>query len=231
MGTHLITGAGSGIGELVARALADRGEDLVLLARNEQRAADLRSAFPSSTTVVADLGSTELETALADHGPAPDHLDSIVHAAGIAELDTVENIAVADFLDTLMVNLVAPTVLTAWALPGLRAAGGSVVFVNSTSALVANPSWGAYAASKAGLRSVADSLRTEEAPHGVRVSTVMPSRTATPMQQDVRRQEGGTYDVETYLDPATVAGAIVSVIDLPRDASVPDIVLRPAPRP
>lgn len=230
MGTHLITGAGSGIGELVARELADRGEDLVLVARSEQRAADLRSAFPTATTVVADLGTTQLETALADHGPAPDRLDSIVHAAGVAELDTVENVAVATFLDTLLVNLVAPTVLTGWALPGLRAAAGTVVFVNSTAALVANPSWGVYAASKAGLKSVADSLRAEEAAHGVRVSTVMPSRTATPMQRSVREQEGGTYDVDTYLDPATVAAAILSVIDLPRDATVPELVLRPAPR-
>lgn len=230
MGIHLITGAGSGIGESVAHLLAERGEDLLLLARSEERATDLRSTFPEATTVVADLGSTELETALSDHGPAPAHLDSVIHAAGVAELDTVENIGTADFLDTLMVNLVAPTVLTGWVLPGLRAAKGSVIFVNSTSALVANPSWGAYAASKAGLKSIADSLRSEEAAHGVRVSTVMPSRTATPMQQDVRRQEGGTYDVAAYLDASTVAAAIVSVLDLPRDASIPEIVLRPSPR-
>ena len=86
MGTHLISGAGSGIGELVARQLADRGEDLLLVARNEQRAADLRSAFPTATTVVADLGSTELETALADENSV---LPGQVREMGAIYLDQI----------------------------------------------------------------------------------------------------------------------------------------------
>ena len=80
--------------------------------------------------------------------------------------------------------------LTRVCLPALRAARGTVVFVNSGAGLVAHPQWSAYAASKHGLRALADALRAEEQEHGVRVTTVFPGRTATPMQQRVHEQEG-----------------------------------------
>ena len=79
-------------------------------------------------------------------------------------------------------------------LPALRAARGTVVFLNSGAGLVAHPEWSAYAASKFGLRAVADSLRAEEAGAGVRVTSVYLGRIATPMQQKVHEQEGKDYD-------------------------------------
>jgi short-subunit dehydrogenase len=125
------------------------------------------------------------------------------------------------------VNLTAPAVLTALLLPALRAAGGTVVFVNSSAGLVANAGWSAYAASKYGLRALADSLRAEEAGNGVRVTTVFPSRTATPMQEKVHEQEGRTYDASRWLRPETVVDSILHVLDLPPEATIPELVLRP----
>jgi NADP-dependent 3-hydroxy acid dehydrogenase YdfG len=114
----------------------------------------------------------------------------------------------------------------------LRRARGLVVFVNSSAGLVASPTWGAYAASKFGLRAVADALRAEELEHGVRVTTVFPSRTATPMQEKVHEQEGRVYDPANWLRPATVADTIRHVIDLSPDATIPEVTVRPlAPRP
>ena len=76
----------------------------------------------------------------------------------------------------------------------------------------------------------ADALRDEEAQHGVRVTTVYPGRTATPMQQKVRAQEGGAYDPGEFIDPATVASTIRFVLEAPRDATLPDVSVRPGPR-
>src|SRR4051812_1904965 len=112
-------------------------------------------------------------------------------------------------------------------LPALRAAAGTVVFVNSSAGLAAHATWSAYAASKFGLRALADALRAEETGHGVRVTTIFPSRTATPMQEKVHDQEGRTYDASRWIHPGTVTDAIVHVLDLPRDATVPEITLRP----
>lgn len=226
----MITGAGSGIGAIVATVLAERGENLLLIARSSERAKELGQNYPSARVIVLDLAGDDLDAQLQQVGAAPEQIDSVVHAAGVVTLNPVAELSAQEFSHTVQVNLIAPAVLTRWALPGLRAARGSVVFVNSGAGITAHPNWGSYAASKAGLRAVADSLRGEEARNGVRVTTVFPGRTATPMQQDVRQQEGGDYDVASYLDPSTVAAAIIQAIDLPRDATMPEIVLRPAPR-
>lgn len=228
--THLLTGAGSGIGAVLARRLHERGDSLVLLARSEERAAELVSSHPGATTIVADLADpVALERALAD-AELPGALDSVLHVAGVVDLGGVGELTAASWRHQLDVNLTSPAVLTRAVLPSVRAARGLVVFVNSSAGLAAHPQWSAYAASKFGLRALADALRAEEVGHGVRVSTVYPGRTATPMQQEVHRQEGKEYDAADWIDPASVADTILHVLDLPRDATVPDVTVRPGPR-
>jgi short-subunit dehydrogenase len=225
MATHLVTGAGSGMGAVLAERLLERGDSLVLLARSTERAHDLRSDLPDATVLVADLAEAAAVEAVA--GQLPDALDSVVHAAGVVELGPVASLTTTAWQEQLTVNLLAPAVLTRLALPALRTARGTVVFVNSGAGLVANPQWSAYAASKFGLRALADSLRAEEQQHGVRVTTVYPGRTATPMQQKVHDQEGKDYDAADWIDPETVADAILHVLDLPDDATIGDLTIRP----
>ena len=224
--THLVTGAGSGIGEAVARLLDARGDHLVLVARNPERAADLAETFPRADVVVADLAdSAGLEAAVT--GRLPERLDSVVHSAGVVELGPVAEHSVDAWRHTLEVNLVAPAELTRLALPALRAARGHVVMVNSGAGHAAGPAWASYAASKHGLRALADSLRTEEQEHGVRVTSVHPGRTATPMQQKVHSQEGKEYDASAWTTPEAVAATVLHALDLPRDAALTEVRLRP----
>ena len=220
---HLLTGAGSGIGAALARRLLDRGDEVVVLARTRERAAELSGELDGAAVVVADLAHPESVESLA----LPDALDSVVHAAGVVELGPVSDLDVETWATTLRVNLVAPAALTRVALPSLRAARGTVVFVNSGAGQVAHPTWSAYAASKHGLRALADSLRGEEGEHGVRVTTVYPGRTATPMQEKVHAQEGKDYDPGAWIRPETVAEAILGVLDLGPDATVTDLAIRP----
>jgi short-subunit dehydrogenase len=225
MATHLLTGAGSGIGAVLAERLLERGDSLVLLARSTERAHDLRSDLPDATVLVADLADAATVEGVADQ--LPEQIDSVVHAAGVVDLGPVAELSVEDWQSQLAVNLLAPAVLTRLCLPALRATRGTVVFVNSGAGLVAHPHWAAYAASKFGLRALADSLRAEEQEHGVRVTTVYPGRTATAMQERVHRQEGKEYDASAWIDPATVVDAILHVLDLPGDATVSDLTIRP----
>jgi NAD(P)-dependent dehydrogenase (short-subunit alcohol dehydrogenase family) len=227
MATHLVTGAGSGIGAAVANRLLSRGDHLVLVARSEERAEDLVAVYPGSDTLVADLADPGgLELALAE-ASLPDALDSVLHVAGVVDLNPVEAIPLAQWREQLDVNLIAPALLTRAALPAVRSAGGTIVFVNSSAGLVASASWAAYAASKFALRALADALRAEEVSHGVRVTTVFPSRTATPMQEKVHAQEGGSYDASRWIRPDTVAETILHVLDLPGDATIPEVTVRP----
>lgn len=229
MAVHLITGAGSGIGEATAHRLSERGDDLVLLARDEHRAAELVEKFPGSRALVADLDDpSALELALRRQ-EVPDQLDSILHIAGVVDLGEVAELSTELWRKTLDVNLLAPAELTRLLLPALRAARGHVVFVNSGAGLSASPGWAAYAASKHGLRALADSLRGEERGNGVRVTTIYPGRTATAMQERVHEQEGKEYDPSAWISPESVATAILTALDLPRDAEITDLTVRPGP--
>lgn len=226
MPTHLITGASSGIGAALATALHERGDDLVLLARNDERANRLAAQFPGATTLVGDLEHPDsLAASIGQRMPA--HLDSLLHVAGVVDLGPVRSLSAEVWLRTLEVNLAAPAELTRLALPSLRAASGRVVFVNSGQGLAASPGWSAYAASKFGLRALADALRAEERTTGVRVTSVYPGRTATPMQQKVHEQEGAEYDESEWIRPESVVTAILTALDLPRDADLTDIRVRP----
>jgi NAD(P)-dependent dehydrogenase (short-subunit alcohol dehydrogenase family) len=152
-----------------------------------------------------------------------------VHAAGVVDLAPVAGFDLRRWQQQLTVNLTAPALVTRASLPALRSARGTVVLVNSSAGLTAHPSWSAYAASKFGLRALADALRAEEGEHGVRVTSVYPGRTATPMQQKVHAQEGKEYDAGDWSAADTVAGSILHVLDLPADSVIHDLTVRPRP--
>lgn len=204
---HLVTGGSSGIGECLVSRLRDRGDDVLAPGREEL---DLTAAGAIEAWVAA-AGITRL--------------DSLVHCAGVVELGPLSAFDRAAWESTLAVNLLAPAQLTSGVLPALRAGAGTVVFVNSGAGLNAHPDWSSYAASKFGLRALADSLRAEEPE--IRVSSIFPGRTATRMQAEVHRQEGRPYDPAAWLQPETVVDHIVQVLDLGPDAQVPEIVIRP----
>src|SRR4051812_8028095 len=119
MATHLITGAGSGIGAAVAAALHARGGDLVLLGRNDERAAELAERFPGCRTIVVDLADPEAVDRISE---IPARLDSLLHVAGIVELSSVAELDARHLREQLDVNLVSPALLTRACLPAIRAA-------------------------------------------------------------------------------------------------------------
>ncbi|MFF5894534.1 SDR family oxidoreductase [Streptomyces argenteolus] len=227
MPTHLITGAGSGIGAAVARRLQERGDALVLLARNAGRARELAALYPGAGTLVGDLADPDRLSWAFGQQPMPERLDSLLHIAGVVELGRIGDLTPKTWHLQLNANLVAPAELTRLLLPQLRVSQGQVVFVNSGAGLAAHAEWGAYAASKHGLKALADSLRHEEHGNGVRVTSVYPGRTASPMQAKVHQQEGKEYDASRWIDPESVATTILLAIDLPRDAEVNDLTVRP----
>jgi short-subunit dehydrogenase len=209
MALHVVTGAASGIGADLADRLEARGDRVVRLTRDVVDLAD----HAAVRRWAAGLGEPRL--------------DSLCHAAGTVDLGGVADLDLPAWQRQLDVNLTAPAVLTAGLLPALRAAAGTSVVVNSSAGLVANAEWAGYAASKFGLRALADAVRAEEAGHGVRVTTIYPSRTATPMQEKVHELEGRSYDASRWIRPGTVTDAILHVLDLPGDATIPEIVVRP----
>lgn len=221
----LITGAAGGIGAALARQLAPT-HDLILSGRGTPALADLCAAL-AARPLPLDL--TRPET-FAGAVEGLGRVTNVVHNAGVVDLGAVAEQPHGVWTHTLAVNTVAPAELTRLLLGRVRAERGTVVFVNSGAGLRANAGWGSYAASKFALKALADALRDEEAPRGVRVTSVYPGRTATPMQAKVRQQEGGEYSPEAFIDPETVAATIAFALGAPRDATLTDLSVRPAPR-
>ena len=86
MTTHVITGAGSGIGRIVAERLHARGDQLVVVARDAARATELTEAFPGSIPVVADLARPETIAEAVQDAGVPASVDALIHAAGIVDV-------------------------------------------------------------------------------------------------------------------------------------------------
>ena len=226
----VVTGASSGIGLEIARALGAQGVALELLGRDAERLsgleAELRGLGATARSHAFDLGDDAALRAFA--ASLPDGPDLLVHSAGVALLGSVGSQSVADLDAQYRLNLRAPFLLTHLLLPGLRARRGQVVFLNSGAGLRANAGWGAYAASKHGLKALADSLRDEVRDAGVRVTSVFPGPTATPMQAQVHLQKGAAYEPERFIPATAVAAQLVAALRLPSEASVTDLVIRPS---
>lgn len=229
----LITGAGSGIGRAIAVAIAKHGGEVILLGRNvsnlEETQRRISSLAGASRYYVCDLSSQDqilhtTQTCLAQHGA----IDVLVHSAGVIASDPRTAPYTDNFDLQYSVNVRAPYVLTRAMLPSLKQRQGQVVFINSSVCLqAAKASIATYTASKMALKAVADSLRAEVNDAGIRVMTVFPGSTASPMQAMLHQTEGKEYCPEKLLQPDDVAQMVLAALLTARSAEVTDIVLRP----
>ncbi|MBO3733572.1 SDR family oxidoreductase [Glycomyces niveus] len=220
--TILVTGAGRGLGRTLAEQLTARGDKVIAHARSESAL----DGVPHDRKLVFDLGEPEtIAAAVADLGL--ERLDGVIHNAGIAHIAAVADQPLEQWQQTLAINVTAPAELTRVLLPALRAARGHVVFVNSGAGINAAPKWSSYAASKHALRALADSLRGEEQPNGVRVTSVYPSHFATDMQRSVREQYGADYDPARATSPESIAQTIIGLLNTPADMVVNELRLEP----
>jgi short-subunit dehydrogenase len=233
----LVTGATQGIGRAVAASLAARGWDLVVAGRRpgalDEATASLTALGAEVTALEADLARPPDLDRLVEATEGGGTLDLIVHAAGLFSRAPWSE--TGDQVSALMgVNYEAPARLTGALLPLLVRSRGHVVFVNSTAGLLpqtpgAGAQVGAYVASKAALRALADSLRGEVSRQGVRVTTIFPGSTATPMQKVMHEELGRAYEPDRLMAPEDVAAMVVAVVELPAKLEVSDIIMRPMP--
>jgi NAD(P)-dependent dehydrogenase (short-subunit alcohol dehydrogenase family) len=205
----LVTGASSGIGRAVAVRLAQSGAAVTAVGRNAA-ALDALHAEAGCTPLVVDVGdAAALERALATL-PA---FDLVVNCAGIALLESALDLQAQSFDAVMAVNARAAALVAARCGKAMIAAGvrGSIVNVSSQAALVALDSHLCYCASKAAMDAITRSLCLEFGPHSIRVNSVNPTVTLTPMAE------------QAWADPAKSAAALRN-IPLGRFAQVEEVV-------
>lgn len=229
----VITGASSGIGQAIALSLAAQGaalglvgrrlETLEIVAERGRALTGQVECYRADLTVDADI--RELADRLReDFG----RVDILVHSAGTFAQGQCETAPIEEFDWLYRTNVRAPYLLTQLLLPLLKVRQGQIVFINSSVALMtARANGGPYAATKYALKAIADSLRAEINAAGIRVLSVYPGRTVSPLQAAIHQTEGKTYDPERLIQPEDVAAVVINALSLPRSAEVTDISLRP----
>ena len=198
MPSVLMTGAGRGIGRVASLRLASAGWDVFAGVRRAEDGEALAARAPGGrvTPVELDVADTEQIAALAER--LPERLDAVVNNAGIVVSGPVEGLDLDALRRQLEVNVVGQVAVTQAVLPRLRASRGRVVFVSSVSGRVSSPMMGAYTGSKFALEAMADALRMEVRPFGVRVSLVEPGAIDTDLW---RGAHGMLDEAETSLSP------------------------------
>lgn len=227
----VVTGASSGIGQAIAVELARAGAHLVLAGRNADKlkgfADVLRGHGAHALPIAGDLGDTaHRERFAAQVLDAFGGLDVFVHAAGMAHAGG-EHMPDAQFEAMLNINVSAAHGLTRLFLPALKERRGQIAYVNSRAGKIVVPEYAAYCASKFALRAYADALREELRPHGVRVVSIYPGKTDTPMLRTLLAEIGKAYEAERYCRPADIARATVDALLLPRHVEIPEVIIRP----
>jgi uncharacterized protein len=185
-GAALVTGASSGIGLEIARLLAARGMNLILMARSEDDlrilARQLNQAHRVDVVALAaDLAARDADARLAEVLSKTDlTVDLLVNNAGVGVYGPFANQGVAREAEMIRLNTIAPTILTALFLPGmLRRRHGRILNIASTAAFAPTPWLGTYGATKAFLLSWTHALDVELKGTGVRAQVCCPGTTST----------------------------------------------------
>jgi 3-oxoacyl-[acyl-carrier protein] reductase len=230
----LITGATRGIGLEIAKLLAAQGMALTVTARN-------KDALDALVPVLTDLGASRVCVVAADLADPSGYLavieahrrhhgtmTALVLNAGVATVGEICDYKATRLDKTMTVNFRSPFLLIQAALPLLRQAatarpdrGAKVVVLSSILGVYTGQGFGAYAASKAALLSLVDTLNAEESAHGVTATAIAPAYVDTDMTSSIRDK----IPPEAMIPPTDIAVLVDSLLRLSRRSTVGRIVV------
>jgi len=236
----VVTGASSGIGAAVARALNREGVRVALAARREEALLQVRSTFGEgagslvAATDVTDRGQVValVERAERELGP----VEFLVNCAGVMYFTLMWNLREDEWERTVEVNCKGALNCVGAVLPGMLERGrGHVVTISSDAGRKVFPGLAVYSASKFFVEALSQGLRLETAGTGLKVTTVQPGNVATDLVSLSADEEAlGLYGQPTgarVLDPEDVAASIIHALAQPEHVAVNEILVQPRDEP
>ena len=227
----LITGATRGIGEATARLFADKGWDLVLIARNTNQLDSLANELKvqgiqvryRSLDLSDPIAIAPVLKDLLDNEPSPSVL---INNAGVAWTGDLLSMPLERWQWLLQMNLTSVFEVCSAVVPSMRVKGGLVINVSSHAARNAFPQWGAYCVSKAALASFTRCLAEEERKNFIRACTLTLGSVNTSIWDS--ETVHSSFDRGSMLSPNQAASAILHLAEQPIDQVTEDITLMPA---
>ena len=213
--TAVITGASQGIGRATAIRLSRDPsiDDLVLIARNAEGLASTAAACDADTTEL-DLIPFDVEDLDGIPGLVSEimrrheSIDVLLNIAGYAEPKSLLDTTAKNLVTTFTVNVFSMVILTREVVRHMQGRPTKILNIASTAGITARPGWVAYAASKAAVVSLSQTLAEELAGTGVKISTISPGRTATELRRKLAPEE----DPSTIMQPDAVADVIAMLV-------------------
>ncbi|GAA1320815.1 SDR family oxidoreductase [Pseudonocardia xinjiangensis] len=224
----VVTGAGSGLGRVVARALLGAGYRVALAGRRREALEDTANADPAavvSPTDVADAGSVArlFGTVLDTWG----RVDLLINNAGtFGPAGSPDEISVEDWTATVATNLTGSFLCAREAFTAMRSQqpqGGRIINNGSISAHAPRPGSAAYTATKHAITGLTKSISLDGRPYRIACGQIDIGNAATDMTAGIAtgaRQADGSVRPEPTFDPAHVADAVLLMAGLPLDANV-----------
>jgi NAD(P)-dependent dehydrogenase (short-subunit alcohol dehydrogenase family) len=229
----LVTGAGSGLGEATACALADAGCAVACADINEAEARRVSAALAShgerSVALAVDVADAAAVFAAVERTVTElGSLDIAVNCAAIDHTVSVDGMAVEQWDRVIDVNLRGPFLVAKAAFPVMqRQGGGHIVNIASTAATRAWANAAAYHASKWGLVGFGRGLGVEGRAYGIRVTTIIPGGMRTHFFDRFAEQGIPMPDTRDLQDPANVARTILLAVQMPPESVVQEVIVTP----
>lgn len=239
----LVTGASSGIGEATARALAEQGAAVALVARRQDRlerlAADIKERGGKALVIVADVSDQEQARASVERTVAElGRLDIVINNAGVMLLGPVVDAPTEEWERMVSLNVMGLLYIAHAALPHLLKAAedplrrvADLVNISSVAGRTARFGRGVYNLTKFGVGAFSESLRQEVTGRHVRVSLVEPGAVDTELpdhiRPELRSQMMGALDNLEKLKSEDIADNIVYIVTRPRHVAVNELLVRP----
>jgi NADP-dependent 3-hydroxy acid dehydrogenase YdfG len=227
-GVAVVTGAGSGIGRVVATALLDEGYRVALAGRRAEPLEETAAGRETALAVPTDVGDAGSVAGLfAAVRERWGRVDLLMNNAGtFGPSGPLDEIPVEDWTSTVAVNLTGSFLCAREAFAAMRAQhpqGGRIINNGSISAHAPRPGSAAYTATKHAITGLTKSISLDGRPYDIACGQIDIGNAATDMTASISvgaRQADGTVRPEPTFDPAHVADAVLFMARLPLDANV-----------